>query len=175
MDRIVVPTKFNSTGRRVFKVPVSDEKVCAPAYQIYRKACRAAEQECRTKKATVRNSYIESLAQWIAAYVAADTTPAEHKYRITKFLAKLSLHERGPMNVKGPGSSMRWSVQISGILGLAEVEEQHWETYVENSRNADAERDTALERAKLDCVKMKRGLRLEIRECIRRQVRGDSS
>ena len=175
MDKIVVPTRFNKTGKRILKVPVTEKRICAPAYRIHNKACQAAERECRTERAAARDKYAESMAEWIASYVAQDSTPTEDKYRVVKFLAKQNLSKSGPMNITGPGSSARWSVQIDGIPGLSEVEKQAWETWVEKSRRAAADRDTALRKARGDCESMKRELWNEVTEAVIRQARADGS
>ena len=171
MSKIVVPTKFNKTGKRVLQVPVTEDRLFAPAYQIYRRACEAAEQEREASRAEARDEYVESMAEWVASYVAEDSTPASEKHRITKLLAMQDLQRRGPMNIEGPGSSARWSVQIGGISGLPEAERQAWVAYLKKARGADAEKDAAVEQARRHCEEMKRELRIEVREGVLRQAR----
>ena len=162
MGKIVVPTKFNKTGKtgkRVLTPPLDDEKVSAPAYHLFRKACRAAQSEWSRKRDRAKLTYVERLAHCISSYVAKDSTPATDKYMVTKFLAEQILT---PINVEGPGPSGRWSDQLGGIPELSNVEEETWEAYVETTRKAEVERETALSEARLECGDMKRALFREI-------------
>lgn len=169
MEKIVVPTKFNKTGKRVLSIPLDDRKVCAPAYRLYKKAYRAAQDEWVRKGDSAKRTYAESMAHWIASYVARDSTPVGEKYRIAKFLAEQSLAERGPMNITGPGSSQRWSIQLGNMSELASIEEEAWEAYVVICRKADAEREAAIAKAHTDCGDMKRALSREISDHIHHQ------
>ena len=169
MEKIVVPTKFNKTGKRVLSLPLDEEKVCAPAYRIYREAYRKTQDEWKRKWDSAKQTYVESIAHWIASYIARDSTPATEKYKIAKFLAEQSLAERGPMNITGPNSSQRWSVQLGNILELASVEGKAWKAYIIASNKADAERDTVLARVKSACDEMKRALSREISDHTHRQ------
>ena len=162
MEKIVVSTKFNKTGKRVLTIPLDDRKVCAPAYRLYKKAYPAAQDEWIRKCDSAEQTYVESMAHWIASYVARDSTPATEKYRIAKFLAKQSLVERGPMNLMGPGSAQRWSIQLGDMSELSDIEEKAWKAYITASNKADAERDAAIAKARTDCDNMKRELTREI-------------
>ena len=97
MEKIVVPTRFNKRGRRVLQTPLDEIKICAPAYQLYHKALFRAQGEWKYKCEIFIHQYVERMADWIASYVARDSTPATEKYRVAKFLAEQSLAERGPM------------------------------------------------------------------------------
>lgn len=167
MEKIAVPTRFNKTGRRVLQIPLDERKVCAPAYQLYRKACLRAQEEWKLKCESLIRKYVERMAHWIASYVARDSTPATEKYRVAKFLAEQSLAERGPMNTTGPGSSERWSIQLGDMKELSVFEEEAWEYYVAASNEADAERDAAIAQATSDCDEMKRALRQEVSALLR--------
>lgn len=169
MKKIVVRTKFNKTGKRILTIPLDNRRVCAPAHHLYREARHAAEEEWRRKYDFVKRTYIESMAHRIASYVARDSTPIAEKYRTAKFLAEQSLAERGAMNVKGPGSSRRWSIQLGNVPELASIEEEAWEAHVVACRKADAERDAAIAKARTDCDDMKRALSREISDHIHRQ------
>ncbi len=175
MDKIVVPTKFNKTGKRVLSTPLDEDKICAPAYQQYRKAYDRAQAEWKRNCDSGVWKYIESMAHWIASYVAKDSTPNTEKYRIAKFLAEQSLAERGPMNTTGPGSSQRWSVQLGDIPELSSIEEKAWEDYVAGTNKADTEREAALAKARTDCDKMKQALAKEVSEHIHQQHRREDT
>jgi len=162
MEKIVVPTNFNKTGKRVLSLPLEEGRVCAPAYQQYRKAYCAAQDKWKRKFDAAKQAYVESIAHWIALYIAGDSTPVAQKYKIAKFLAEQSLAERGPTNITGPNSSQRWSVQLGNILDLASVEEKTWKDYITATDKADAERDAALAKARSACDEMKRALAREI-------------
>lgn len=168
MEKIIVPTKFNKTGKRVLTIPLDERQVCAPAYRIYREAYRKTQDEWKRKWDSAKQTYAESVAHCIASYIARDSTPVTEKYKTAKFLAEQSLAERGPMNITGPNSSQRWSVQL-GNIELASVEEKAWKAYITTSNKADAERDTALAKAKSACDEMKRALSREISDHIHRQ------
>lgn len=168
MEKIVVPTKFNKTGKRVLSFPLEEERICAPAYQQYRKAYRAAQDEWKRKWDSAEQTYVESVAHWIASYIARDSTSVAERYKITKLLAGLSLAQRGPVPIPGQADSERWSIQL-GIPKLSDVEEKAWEVYLAASSKADEERDAALAKAKSACDEMKRALSREISDHIHRQ------
>lgn len=169
MEKIVVPTKFNKTGKRVLSLPLDEAKIRAPAYQQYRKAYRTAQDSWKRKRASAIRTYMEMMTHWIASYVSSDSTPIAQKYKIAKFLAEQSLVERGPMNITGPGSSHRWSVQLGDIPELSAVEEEAWEVYVAAANKADTEGEASLAKARTDCDDMKRALAKEISEHIHQQ------
>jgi hypothetical protein len=169
MEKIVVPTKFNKTGKRVLSVPLDEDKIYAPAYQEYRKVYRAVQDDWKRKHNLEIDKYVEKIAHWIASYIAKDSTPDTEKYRIAKFLAEQGLAERAPMNITGPRSSKRWSVQLGDIPELSSLEEEAWEAYVAAANKADKEKEEALSKASIDCADMKRALAKEISEHIQRQ------
>ena len=156
MDKIVVPTKFNKTGKRVLKTPVDERRIYAPADKKYRRAFDAIQAEWLRKWNSATREYVESMAHWIASYVARDSTPAAEKHRIVKFLAERSL-------------SQRWSNQLGRIPELARVEEENWEAYVETCGKADEERAIATAKASADHNDMKRALWREIADHIHYQ------
>jgi len=174
MEKIVVPTKFNKTGKRVLTIPLDESKICAPAYQLYRKAYHSAKAEWKRKWDSAKQTYVESVAHWIASYIARDSTPVTEKYKIAKFLTEQNLAERGPMNITGPGSSQRWSIQLS-IPELSGVEEETWEVYVAASNKADAERDAAFAKAGSARDDMKRALWREISDHIHHQYQPEDT
>ena len=159
MGKVIVATKFNKTGSRSLNTPLDGDKVEAPARRRYQEAHRAAQAAWKLKWDCARRRYIDRMAQWIASYVARDSTPAEEKYRIAKFLAERTLM---PVNPGSLGSSSRWSNQLGGIPELTAVEQEIWEAYVETFRKADAEKETDLHEASLECADMKRALWREI-------------
>ena len=167
MEKIVVPPRFNKTGRRVLQIPLDESKICAPAYQLYRKARFRAQEEWKLKCESLIRKYVERMADWIASYVARDSTPATEKYKVAKFLAEQSLTEREPMNTTGPGSSERWSIQLGDMEELSVAEEEAWEDYVAASNKAEMERDTAIAQATSDCDEVKRALRQEVSALLR--------
>ena len=169
MDKIIVPTKYNKTGKRILTPPLDDRKISAPAYKLYREAYRAAQAEYRRKLDLAKQNYVESMANWIASYVTGDSKPAAEKYRIVQFVVRQALEKQGPFNTEGLGSSRRWSVQIGDIPGLASIEEESWKTYMEECHKADEERDAAVAKAGMDCDEMKRVLSREVSEQVRRQ------
>jgi len=169
MEKIVVPTKFYKTGKRVLTIPLDERQICAPAYRLYRKACHTAQTEWKRKCDSAIHIYVERMADWMASYITRDSTPATEKYRIAKLLAERSLAERGPMNITGPGSSERWSIQLGGIPGLANVEQEAWEAYLAASSKADEKREAAIAKARMDCDEMKQALSQEISDHIHRQ------
>ncbi len=167
MEKIIVPTKFNKTGKRILTIPLDKRQVCAPAYRLYRKAYHTAQTEWKRKWDSAKQTYVESVAYWIASYIARDSTPVAEKYKIAKFLAEQNLAKRGPMNITGLGSSQRWSIQL-GMPELSDVEEEAWEAYVTASNKADLERKGAIAKAQTDCDDMKRALSREISDHIHR-------
>jgi hypothetical protein len=169
MDKIVVSTKFNKTGVRVLTPPLDERKVYEPARRLYRKAHHAAEAEWRRKWDSAIRAYVESMAHWVASYIARDSTPVPDKYRIAKFLAGKSLAAEGPMNINGPGSSRRWSNQLDGIAKLSGIEEEAWEAFREAVHRADAEKDVALEKARERNDDVRRALRREITQHVHQQ------
>jgi len=168
VERIIVPTRFNKTGKRVLTTPLDEKKIYAPAYRLYRKAYHTAQAEWKRKRDSAKQTYVESVAHWIASYIARDSTPATEKYKIAKFLAEQNLAGRGPMNITGPGNSQRWSIQLD-IPELSGVEEKAWEAYVAASKKVDAERDATVAKAGSDCDEMKRALWREISDHIHHQ------
>jgi hypothetical protein len=175
MERIVIPTKFNKTGKRVLSLPLDERRVYAPAYQHYQKAHHEAQEEWKHKRDSAKQAYVESIAHWIASYIAGDSTPVEQKYNIAKFLAGQSLAERGPMNITGPNSLQRWSVQLGNVLELASVEEKTWKDYITATNKADAEKDAALAKARSACDEMKRALAREISDHTHHQYHPDDA
>jgi hypothetical protein len=162
MEKIVIPTNFNKTGKRVLSLPLDEKQVYKPAHQQYQKAHRAAQVDYKRKLDSAKQTYVENIAHWIASYIARDSTPATDKYKIARFLTEQSLAERGPMNITGPDSSQRWSVQLGNVLELSTVEEKTWKAYIKASKKADAERDAALAKARSACDEMKQALSREI-------------
>lgn len=175
MEKIVVPTKFNKTGKRILTVPLDDRRICAPAYKLLKKAIHIAQAEWECKTHSEIQAYMQKMAHWIASYVARDSTPATDKYRIAKFLAEQSLTERGPMNIAGPNSSQRWSIQLGGIGELSRVEEEAWEEYVTACHKVDAERKATLTKAHTDFNDMKRALSREVSDHIHRQYQQEDT
>lgn len=160
MGKVVIPTKFNKTGKRVLTTPLDEKKICAPAYRLYSKAVHTAKAEWKCKLDSANRTYVESMAHWIASYVAKDSTPVTEKYRIAKFLAEQSL---------AAGSLQRWSIQLGDIPEFSGAEEEAWEACVTASRKADAERDAAIAKARTDCDDMKRTLSREVSNHIHHQ------
>lgn len=72
------------------------------------------------------------------------------------------------MNIAGPGSENRWSIQIGDIPELSSFAEA-WGAYLEASNKADAERDEAIAKATTDCENMKRELACEILDNVHHQ------
>ena len=87
MDKIVIPTKFNKTGRRVLTTPLQEKSVCAPANLQYKQSYSAIEDEFRRKKDKPLQQYIEEMSHFVASYIASNSPSDEDRYRITKFLA----------------------------------------------------------------------------------------
>ena len=168
MEKIVVPTKFNKTGKRVLKTPLDEKQIHAPAFRLYKKAYRKAQDEWKRKWDSAQQTYVESMAHWIASYIARDSTSVAERYKVTKLLAELSLVQRGPVPIPGRVDSERWSIQL-GIPELSDVEREAWETYLAVSNKADAEKDAAFAKAKSTCDDMKRALQREISDHIHHQ------
>jgi len=175
MEKIVVPTKFNKTGKRVPTIPLDEGKICAPAHRLYRKAYHKARAEWKRKSDSAIQTYVRRMAHWIASHVARDSTPVTEKYKIAKFLAEQSLAERGPMNITGPGSSQRWSIQLGDMPELSAVEEEAWEAYITDCNKANAEREASLAKARTDCDDMKRALAKEISEHIHQEHQSEDT
>jgi len=173
MGKVVIRTKFNKTGKRVLKIPLEDRQICAPAYQQYREARHAADEQWRHKWDSAKRAYIETIAHWMASYVARESTSFTERYKITKFLAEQSLAERSPMNIEGPGSSQRWSIQLGGMSKLSSIEQKAWKAYVTVCRKADDERDNAITEACEASDEMARVLRREIHDNIMSIVNED--
>ena len=169
MGKIVIPTKFNKTGRRVLTTPLQEKWVCTPANRRYRQSYDAIEAEFRRNKDKPLQAYIEEMSHFVASYTASNSASDEDRYRTTKFLAECSLRLTGPMAIGGPSDSKRWSRQLGDILGLSQVEEKAWQTYVDASSRLEKEREEALDRARDECSTMKRALWREISDHIHRQ------
>jgi len=162
MDKIVVPTRFNKTGKRVLRTPLDAKRIYAPAEQKYQPIFRAIEDEWWRKLNYARRAYAERVADWMASYVARDSTPAAERYRVVKFLAEEALAEHGPMEVKGPMAWKRWSCQIGEIPGLPRLEEESWEAYIGTCCRYDEEMGMVRAKAYDDYQDMKRALWREI-------------
>jgi hypothetical protein len=169
MGKIVVRTKFNKTGRRVLTTPLQEKWVCAPADRRYKKAYYAIESEFKKKKDKPLYPYIEKISHFIASYVASSSVSAKERYRIVKFLSESSLRETGPMAIGDHMDARRWSRQLGDISGLSHVEEEAWQTYVEESQTLWKERENALNRASYAHDVMKRALWKEISDQIHRE------
>lgn len=157
-----MPSRFNKTGRRVLRIPLDERRVCAPAYKRYWKARDVVEVNRRLECDSAKQLYAETLAEWIASYVARNSTPTAKKYQVAKFLAEQILAATGPMVVEGPGGSNRWSDQLGGMPELSSIEGKAWNRYVDMCRKADAERNTANDKADKDLDDMKRVLWREV-------------
>lgn len=160
MGKILIPTKFNKTGRRVLTTPLHDKSVCAPANRIYRQSYCAIEAEFKRNKDKPLQTYIEEMSHFVASYIASNSASDEDRYRIAKFLAECSLRQTGPI---------RWSRQLGDIRGLSQVEEKAWQTYVAASNRLEKEKEEALDRARDKCSTMKRALWREISDHIHHQ------
>jgi len=169
MGKIVVPTKFNKTGKRVLTTPLQEKWVCAPANRQYRQAYHAIESEFKKKKDKPLYQYIETMSHFIASYIASSSASNEERYKITKFLAEGSLREIGPMAIGGRMNSQRWSQQLGNIPGLSQAEEESWQTYVEESNKLWKRREDALSKASDEHDAMKRALWREISDHIHHQ------
>lgn len=168
MEKIVVPTRFNKTGKRVLTIPLDERQVCAPAHRLCREACNKAKDEWIHKWNAAKQTYVESMAHWIASHVARDSTPVAERYKITKLLAELSLAQKGPVPIPGRVDSERWSIQL-GIPELSDVEQAAWETYLAASHKADVDRDAAFAEAEAARNTLERALRREISNHIHHQ------
>jgi len=169
MGKIVIPTKFNKTGRRVLTTPLQGIWVCAPANRRYRQSYCATEAEFKRNKDKPLRPYIEEMSHFVASYIASNSASDEDRYRVTKFLAECSLRQTGPMAIGGRSDSERWSRQLGDILGLSQVEEEAWQTYVDTSSKLRKEREEALDRASYARDTMKRALWREISDHIHHQ------
>jgi hypothetical protein len=169
MGKIVVPTKFNKTGRRVLAAPLQDKLVCARANRRYKQTYCAVEAEFKRNKDKPLQMYIEEMSHFIASYTASNSASDEDRYRIAKFLAECSLRQTGPLAVVGRQDYGRWSRQLGDISGLSEVEEKAWQNYVDASYKLEKEREEALDRARDERDAMKRALWREISDHIHHQ------
>jgi hypothetical protein len=169
MGKIVIPTKFNKTGRRVLTTPLQEKQVCAPANQRYRQSYDAIEAEFIRNKDRPLQAYIEEMSHFIASYIASNSASNEDRYRITKFLAESSLRQTGPLAIVRRQDSERWSRQLGDIPGLSQVEEEAWQTYVDASNKLEKEREEALNRTGSERDAMKRALWREISDHIHHQ------
>ncbi|MDA0734191.1 MAG: hypothetical protein O2909_06915 [Chloroflexi bacterium] len=157
MAKIVVPTQFNKTGKRILTTPVDNDKICAPANRKYKESYRAIEARWKSAWERAKLEYTQKFAHRLASYIANEVTPVEEKYRIAKFLVEQALATRGPM----PLDNRSWSAQLGGIPALAGAEEDAWRSYLELSHEVEAEKETAIQRARRECDHMKRALRKE--------------
>jgi len=169
MDKIVVCTKFNKTGKRILTTPLQEKQVCAPANRRYRQSYYSIESEFKKKKDEPLYRYIEEMSHFIASYVASSSATHEQRYKITKFLAEGSLRETGPIAIGGRMDSARWSRQLIDILGLSQAEEKLWETYVKESNELWEWRKEALKKASNEHDAMKRALWREVSNQIHRK------
>jgi hypothetical protein len=169
MDKIVIPTKFNKTGKRVLTTPLKEELVCAPANRRYKQSYYAIEAEFRRNKDKPLQTYIEEMSHFIASYIASNSASDGDRYRITKFLAECNLKQTGPIAIVGRQDSERWSRQLGDVPGLSQVEEEAWHAYVDASNRLEKEREEALARARDERDAMKRALWREISDHIHQQ------
>ena len=155
MEKWVIPTKFNKTGKRVLTIPLDYKVVYAPANRRYKQAYYAIEAEFKRNKDKPLKAYIEKMSHFLASYVASDSASKEDRYKITKFLAECRLRQ-----------SERWSQQLGDIPGLSEVDQEAWQAYVDADKKLWEEREDALYEARSKDNAMKKELRREIDEYI---------
>lgn len=156
IEKWVIPTKFNKTGKRVLTIPLDYDKVVyAPANRRYKQDYYAIEAEFKRNKDKPLKGYIEKMSDFLASYVASDSASKEDRYRITKFLAECRLKQ-----------SERWSEQLGNISGLSEVDQEAWQAYMEADKRLWEEREEALYEARSRRDAMKKELRREIAEAI---------
>ena len=155
MEKSVITTKFNKTGKRVLKIPLDDKVVCAPANRIYRQGRRNIDGEFRRNVKKTEEAYIERMVDFVASYVAGDSASKEDRYKITKFLAEGRLIQFS-----------RWSENLGYIPGIYEVEQEAWQTMLEADKKLDEERKDALYEARSKWYAMKKELWREIDEYI---------
>ena len=154
MGMIVVPTKFNKTGKRVLKTPLEDKWVCAPANRRYRESCKAIQAEFKRNMHKPWRAYIERMAQVLASYVGSNSASNEDRYRITKFLAEGRLTESAGRP------------QLGDIPEISQEEEEAWENYIEESSKVFGKWEEGLERASYEHGVEKRALWREITDHI---------
>ena len=157
MGKLVVPTKFNKTGKRALTTPLQGKWVCAPAEQRYRKTLAAIEAKFKQKSDESRQRYIETMSHLIASYVSSSSTSSEEKYMITKFLAE------------GRGSWESLSNQLKGVSELSQAAEEAWRIYAEQGNKLWEERTEDIRIAMMDCRGMREALWREISDHIHHQ------
>lgn len=150
MDKIVVPTRFNKTGRRVLKLPLDDKQVCAPANKRYSQSYKAIMDEFNRNMHKPWQAYVERMAEALASYVGSKSASKEDRYKIVKFLAEGRLTE----------SASR--PQLGDIPDISQEEQEAWETYIEEYGRVDGKWKEDLERASYEHGVEKRALWREI-------------
>jgi len=161
MGRIVVRTKSNRTGRRVLKTPLEDRLVCAPANKRYSQCCKAIEAEFKRNFHKPWQAYIEKVSEVIASYVGSRCTSDEGKYRIIRFLAEGGLREDAGR------------AELREMLGRPQVEEEAWQTYLEEFGKLLKEREEGLKTASYEHGVEKRALWREITDQIHYECHPD--
>lgn len=166
MGKIVVPTKFNKTGRRVLTTPLQEKWVVAPANRRYHQAGPTIKSELERKLDEAHRLYLETMLGLIPSYVASSSTNDEDKYMITRFLVQESLMGVQRMHVDVP---QRWSNQLGSITGLSQAVKEASRIYEETTGKAYKEHTEALERANEEYYAMIRALWREIFDHIHHQ------
>jgi len=169
MGKIVVPTKFNKTGKRVLTTPLQGKWVCAPAEQRYRKTLADIEAKFKRRDDESRQRYIETMSHLIASYVSSSSTSSEERYMITKLLAEIVLKERGPIAPEEVSSCQRLSNQLRGVSGLYQAAEEAWRIYAGEGNKLWEERHEEIRIAMMDCKVMRDALWREISDHIHHQ------
>jgi hypothetical protein len=157
VGKIVIPTKWNKSGKRVLKTPLEGKWVCAPADKRYRESCRAIEAEFKRNMHKPWQAYVERMAEVLASYVGTKSASKEERYRIVKFLAEGRLTESAGRP------------QLGDIPEISQEEQEAWETYIDEYSKVYGKREEDLKRASYEHDVEKRALWREITDHIHYQ------
>jgi len=167
MAKIVVPTQFNKSGKRVLEAPIDEKKICAPAYQEYRRKRKAIQNEWLQKWNDEKIKYISNMSQCIASYLASNSVRTDDVYEIAKFIVEQWMIERFNVNIENGRMARVESItlELSKIPELFRIEK---EFKVAIGRIYD-EKEAAFEEAERELMAKKRALQKEVSDHIHNQ------
>jgi hypothetical protein len=167
MNKIVVPTKFNKSGKRVLKIPVDDKRIYAPAHREYTKKRKAIRSELLQNLDYVKKEYVKKISHCIASYLANDSVNSGDRYKVAKFIVEQCMIEKVNISIETEGIEREESLssQLGKIPELARIEEE----YQAAESRVFGEEAAAIQDAGRELADKKRALQKELRDHIHRQ------
>ena len=164
MSLIRISTRFNRSGIRVLKTPLSENYVIAPAKRIFKATLERIDSEFRSNMDSSRISCIESISCAIAEYISNNSTTVEKRYSLSKCLAESFYRERIHIFTIGHYDDTEKLLmdQLKFIPSLYSAVKQACDKYITEGGKAFAEHETAREQALSDYSSNKDALWREI-------------